>query len=132
MATAARVSAPQHFTLSPPLVSAMASIDSPLVSSCVVRKPLTTARIKDVVAGFYDLTPGWLTGPCRKRQFARPRQVAMYLSRQLTGKSFPDIGRLFGGRDHTTVIHAVRQVERLMQIDGDFAADVEVLRERLR
>jgi chromosomal replication initiator protein len=58
---------------------------------------------------------------------ARPRQVAMYLSKQLTSRSLPEIGRAFGGRDHTTVMHAVRKVEELVKLDTAFAEDVELL-----
>jgi chromosomal replication initiator protein len=67
----------------------------------------------------------------RDRGVARPRQVAMYLARELTPMSLPCIGRLFGKRDHTTVIHAIKTVERLIATDTEFAADVAVLREEL-
>ena len=63
----------------------------------------------------------------RSRTVARPRQIAMYLSKQLTSRSLPEIGRAFGGRYHTTVIHAVRKVEELMKADPAFAEDVELL-----
>ncbi|MFB3149740.1 MAG: helix-turn-helix domain-containing protein, partial [Alphaproteobacteria bacterium] len=64
----------------------------------------------------------------RARAVARPRQVAMYLAKQLTSRSLPEIGRKFGGRDHTTVMHAVRRVEELRSGDSDFSEDVELLR----
>ena len=67
----------------------------------------------------------------RARQVARPRQVAMYLAKQLTARSLPEIGRKFGGRDHTTVMHAVRKIEELSNDDASFAQDVEVLRRAL-
>ncbi|GEO80283.1 chromosomal replication initiator protein DnaA [Pararhodospirillum oryzae] len=67
----------------------------------------------------------------RARAIARPRQVAMYLSKQLTSRSLPDIGRNFGGRDHTTVMHAVRKIEELMAGDPAFAEDVDLLRRML-
>ena len=67
----------------------------------------------------------------RARVVARPRQVAMYLCKMLTSKSLPEIGRGFGGRDHTTVIHAVRKIEELMATDGQLAEDVENLRRLL-
>jgi chromosomal replication initiator protein len=67
----------------------------------------------------------------RSRAVARPRQVAMYLSKQLTSRSLPEIGRKFGGRDHTTVMHAVKKVEELRQTDSGFAEDVELLRRML-
>ncbi|MEC7629308.1 MAG: helix-turn-helix domain-containing protein, partial [Pseudomonadota bacterium] len=58
---------------------------------------------------------------------ARPRQIAMYLSKQLTTRSLPEIGRKFGGRDHTTVIHAVRKVESLRESDPSIEEDVDLL-----
>src|SRR5438132_68811 len=67
----------------------------------------------------------------RAREVARPRQVAMYLSKQLTPKSLPDIGRRFGGRDHTTVIHAVRQIEKLRASDAELDADIRLLTRQL-
>ena len=64
----------------------------------------------------------------RTRSIARPRQVAMYLSKKLTSKSLPEIGRRFGKRDHTTVIHAVKKIEELQSIDNQIAKDIEILR----
>ena len=64
----------------------------------------------------------------RTRSIARPRQVAMYLSKKLTSKSLPEIGRRFGKRDHTTVIHAVKKIEELQSVDNQIAKDIEVLR----
>ncbi len=67
----------------------------------------------------------------RARSVARPRQVAMYLAKQLTSRSLPEIGRRFGNRDHTTVMHAVARVTELMQTDEDFAERVDLLRRTL-
>ena len=67
----------------------------------------------------------------RSRSVARPRQVAMYLAKQLTSRSLPEIGRKFGGRDHTTVMHAVKKVDELRDIDSSFAEDVELLKRML-
>ena len=67
----------------------------------------------------------------RARNVARPRQVAMYLAKQLTSRSLPEIGRKFGGRDHTTVMHAVRKIEEIIGEDPSFAQDVEILRRTL-
>ena len=63
---------------------------------------------------------------------ARPRQVAMWLAKQITTRSLPDIGRRFGGRDHTTVLHAVRRIEQLKAEDATLARDVDVLLRKLR
>jgi chromosomal replication initiator protein len=67
----------------------------------------------------------------RTRSIARPRQVAMFLAKKLTSKSLPEIGRRFGKRDHTTVIHAVKKIEELQSVDSQIANDVEVLRRML-
>ena len=65
------------------------------------------------------------------RSYARPRQVAMYLSKLLTSRSLPEIGRRFGGRDHTTVMHGVKRIEDLQIQDGQVAEDIEMLRRAL-
>ena len=96
-----------------------------------IRPRLTVARIQEVVARYYCIQSTEMTSARRARLVARPRQVAMYLTRELTPKSLPDIGRRFGGRDHTTVIHAMKTIERLKQIDGELADDIDTLRERL-
>jgi len=67
----------------------------------------------------------------RARAVARPRQVAMYLAKQLTPRSLPEIGRKFGGRDHTTVMHAIRRIEELRALDMTLNEDVEQLRRLL-
>ncbi|TVQ59068.1 MAG: chromosomal replication initiator protein DnaA, partial [Rhodobacteraceae bacterium] len=79
----------------------------------------------------YCLRLSDMTSARRARAVARPRQVAMYLSKTLTTKSLPDIGRRFGGRDHTTVMHAVRKIEQLVETDAQMAEDVELLRRML-
>ena len=68
----------------------------------------------------------------RTRSVARPRQAAMWLAKQLTTRSLPDIGRRFGGRDHTTVLHAVRRIEELRAGDPQLARDLETLTRKLR
>ena len=73
-----------------------------------------------------------MTSARRARAVARPRQVAMYLAKQLTSRSLPEIGRKFGGRDHTTVIHAVKKIEELIEGDSALAEDVELLRRMLQ
>lgn len=92
---------------------------------------ITVKRIQQVVASYFDIAEIEMVSARRSREVARPRQVAMYLAKQLTPKSLPDIGRRFGGRDHTTVIHAIRTIEKLTAIDGELAVDVEALRARL-
>ena len=84
------------------------------------------------VAEHYGLTLVDLLGPGRARAVARPRQVAMYLAKTLTERSLPEIGRSFGGRDHTTVIHGVRRIEALRGSDERIARDVDALRRTLQ
>ncbi|NGM21628.1 chromosomal replication initiator protein DnaA [Roseomonas stagni] len=92
---------------------------------------VTIEEIQKRVAEHYNIRLTDMSSPRRARNVARPRQVAMYLAKQLTSRSLPEIGRRFGGRDHTTVMHAVSRVAELMQADSAFAEDVELLRRML-
>jgi len=94
-------------------------------------RKVTIDEIIRKVADHYNLRLSDMLSPRRARVVARPRQVAMFLSKTLTSKSLPEIGRRFGGRDHTTVIHAVRKIEELRAIDNQIAEDVELLRRML-
>lgn len=94
-------------------------------------RKVTIDEIQRKVAEHYNLRIADLLSPRRARAVARPRQVAMFLSKSLTSKSLPEIGRKFGGRDHTTVIHAVKRVEEMKQTDSQIADDVELLRRML-
>ena len=89
-------------------------------------------EIQRRVAEHFNIRLAEMTSDRRARIVARPRQVAMYLSKQLTTRSLPQIGRKFGGRDHTTVIHAVRKIEELTLTDPALAEDVELLRRMLQ
>jgi len=92
---------------------------------------ITIDEIQRKVAEHYNIRLSDMHSARRARQVARPRQVAMYLAKQLTARSLPEIGRKFGGRDHTTVMHAVRKIEELSNDDASFAQDVEILRRAL-
>ena len=92
---------------------------------------VTIEEIQKRVAEHYNIRIADMQSARRARAVARPRQVAMYLAKQLTTRSLPEIGRKFGGRDHTTVMHAVRKVEELRAQDASFAEDVELLRRML-
>jgi chromosomal replication initiator protein len=87
--------------------------------------------IQKKVAEHFQIRLSDMSSARRSRSVARPRQVAMYLSKQLTSRSLPEIGRKFGGRDHTTVMHAVKKVDQLMAADSGFAEDVDLLRRML-
>ena len=88
---------------------------------------VTIEEIQKRVAEHYNIKLLEMSSHRRARVVARPRQVAMYLSKQLTQRSLPEIGRKFGGRDHTTVMHAVRRVEQLQETNAEIAEDVELL-----
>lgn len=87
--------------------------------------------IQRKVAEHYNIRLADMMGPKRARNLARPRQIAMYLSKQLTNRSLPEIGRRFGGRDHTTIMHGVRKIEELAGEDQGLAEDITMLRRQL-
>lgn len=89
---------------------------------------ITVEDIQKRVAEHYGIRTADILSPRRARPVARPRQIAMYLSKALTQLSLPDIGRKFGGRDHTTIIHGVRRIEGLMNEDAALRDDVHLLR----
>jgi chromosomal replication initiator protein len=92
---------------------------------------VTIADIQRRVAEHYNMRLTDMTSARRARAVARPRQVAMYLAKQLTGSSLPEIGKKFGNRDHTTVMHACARVTELVVSDSTLAEDVELLRKQL-
>ena len=97
--------------------------------------PGAKTSIEDIqrkTAEFYKLDVRDFHSPQRARRVARPRQVAMYLSRKLTTRSLPEIGRRFGGRDHTTVLHAVRKIDGLVGADMALAEEIEILKRQLQ
>jgi chromosomal replication initiator protein len=97
--------------------------------------PGVKTSIEDIqrkTAEFYKLDVKDFHSPQRARRVARPRQVAMYLSRKLTTRSLPEIGRRFGGRDHTTVLHACRRIEALIVEDAMFRQEVDFLSQMLQ
>lgn len=92
---------------------------------------VTIEEIQKQVANHFNIRLSDMHSARRARSVARPRQVAMYLAKQLTARSLPEIGRKFGGRDHTTVMHAVKKVDELKGLDSGFAEDIELLRRML-
>uniref|UniRef100_UPI001CD63930 chromosomal replication initiator protein DnaA n=1 Tax=Xinfangfangia pollutisoli TaxID=2865960 RepID=UPI001CD63930 len=95
-------------------------------------RKLTIEEIQRKVAEHYNVRLSDMIGPKRLRTIARPRQVAMYLAKQLTSRSLPEIGRRFGGRDHTTIMHGVRKIEELKAIDSQLADDLQLLKRLLQ
>jgi chromosomal replication initiator protein len=95
------------------------------------RRRITIDEIQRTVCQFYRIDRAEMSSKRRARAVVRPRQVAMYLAKVLTPRSYPEIGRKFGGRDHSTVIHAVRLIEDLRQRDADMDGDVRSLLRQL-
>ena len=95
-------------------------------------KRITIDEIQKATAEHYGMKQVDLISERRNRAIARPRQAAMWLAKQLTTRSLPDIGRRFGGRDHTTVLHAVRRIEELKAGDAQLTRDLEILARKLR
>lgn len=92
-------------------------------------------RIDDIlrtVSKHYGVNRGDLLSGRRNRSIVRPRQIGMYLAKLLTSRSLPEIGRRFGNRDHTTVLHAIRKIEQLMNDDNQLREEIELLKRLLR
>ncbi len=92
---------------------------------------ITVDEIQKACAAHYRIDPAEMRSKRRTRAVARPRQIAMYLAKKMTPRSLPEIGRIFGGRDHSTVIHAVRTIEELRQNNPDIDADIRALQRQL-
>jgi len=90
-------------------------------------RKITIDEIQKKVVEHYNIKLSDMHSPRRSRSVARPRQVAMYLAKSITTRSLPEIGRKFGGRDHTTVIHAIKTIEEIMVNDPSLAEDIELL-----
>ena len=94
-------------------------------------KTINIESIQKIVATFFQISLQDMLSPRRSRSLARPRQIAMYLAKKYTTKSLPDIGRKFSNRDHTTVIHAVRKIDQLMQKDENIKNNIIELKKQL-
>ena len=92
---------------------------------------VTVEEIQRKVAEHFNIRLSDMLGPKRTRTIARPRQIAMYLAKDMTSRSLPEIGRRFGGRDHTTILHGVRKVEEMRGTDSQLNEDIELLRRLL-
>ena len=98
----------------------------------VAMRQVSIEQIQKAVADYFKMKVSEMHSKRRSRAVARPRQVAMALAKELTNHSLPDIGGAFGGRDHTTVLHACRQIARLRTIDAELARDYQTLLQQLR
>jgi chromosomal replication initiator protein len=95
------------------------------------RPRVKVAKIKRVIVERYGLTLDAMTTPKRHRRVAYPRMIAMYLARQLTPNSLPALGRMFGGRDHTTVLHAVRRIKAKAESNALIERELNDIERRL-
>ncbi|RVT81925.1 chromosomal replication initiator protein DnaA [Rhodobacteraceae bacterium CCMM004] len=95
-------------------------------------KRATIDEIQRKVSDHYNIRLSDMLGPKRTRVYARPRQIAMFLCKRLTERSLPEIGRHFGGRDHTTILHGIKRIESLRETDRQVAEDVELLMRALQ
>lgn len=96
-----------------------------------VRRSIGTKQIIEAVSNYYNMSIEDICGKCRKKEIVKPRQVAMYLLRKENSMSFPSIGEYFGGRDHTTAMHACDKIERLLEHDEELVQEINFLKERL-
>ena len=96
-----------------------------------IKSPLTVEEIQRIVAEFYDIPSDLLRAKTRKQEIVIARQVAMYLAKELTACSLKTIGLNFGGRDHSTVIHAYQTVEEQIKIDSKFRSSIEQLKRKI-
>ena len=103
-----------------------------IISETRVDGPLRVEQIQRAVAKHYGVKMNDLLSARRTADIVRPRQVAMYLAKTMTRRSLPEIGRRFGGRDHTTVLHAVRKIGSLVKVNTDLCEDVTALEQKLR
>ena len=92
----------------------------------------TIDQIQKKVAEHFNVKMSDMHSARRSRTVARPRQVAMFLAKNLTTRSLPEIGRKFGGRDHTTVIHAIKKIKELVKNDSSLSEDIEILTRNLQ
>ena len=94
-------------------------------------KPITIDRIQDAVSSFFNIKPADLKSANRQKVFAFPRQIAMYLCRKLTKSSFPEIGLRFGGKDHSTIVHAAKKMENAQQKDPSLKVTIDSIEKTL-
>ncbi len=106
------------------------AVDAIVKRGKVVKKT-SIEDIQKKIADFYKLDPRDFQSQQRSRRIARPRQVAMFLAREITARSLPEIGRRFGGRDHTTVLHACRRIAALCSEDPSFKQEIDFLKQIL-
>ncbi|HXW72597.1 MAG TPA: helix-turn-helix domain-containing protein [Methylocella sp.] len=128
---------PCHRTCEPPPRVEQPCPDGPLKSDSIAAspekpppRPVTIRAIIAETAAFYRVSPADILSRSRKQTFIKPRHIACYLAKSLTKNSLPEIGRRIGGRDHSTIFHAIRKIKGRMAADETLAAEIETIRER--
>ena len=119
----------EKMTTPPPAPVVQAEIDP--CPEFISRPPTTATRIIDLACVRFNLTLAMMLSNRRQREIVRPRQIAMWLCHVHTRLSLPQIGRKFGGRDHTTVLHAIRKIDELRQVDANITAAIAELESEL-
>ena len=94
-------------------------------------KVISIDKIQNVTSNFFSISLSDMLSPRRSRYLVRPRQTAIYLAKMLTSKSLPEIGRSFSNRDHTTVIHSVKTIERLRKEDSELNINIDSLKNKI-
>jgi chromosomal replication initiator protein len=95
------------------------------------KRGVSAKKIIEVVADFYNVSPEDLLKQSRKKEYVNPRQIAMFIIRRELETSLPSIGEFFGGRDHTTVIHAIDKIERIIKEKTNLKQEIELIKDRL-
>lgn len=119
-----------HFHQAPPSLEHVKEALRDLLS--IQKTSVSVENIQKVVSDFYKIKVAEMYSKRRPASIALPRQIAMYLAKELTQKSLPEIGDLFGGRDHTTVLHAIRKIQQLRQQNTDINREIHILEQQIR
>jgi chromosomal replication initiator protein len=114
-----------------PSMETIRELVSTMNSAAGAKKNLTPKDLLDTVAGYYDIALPDLLGKCREKRLSFPRQIIMYLMREELNSSYPAIGKMIGGRDHTTAIHAYTKIQNDLQEDEKLRHDLNLIRQRL-
>lgn len=101
------------------------------LSSRSTDKAVNSKELIKIIADFYNIKIESLTGSCRKKELVNPRQIAMYLLREELEMSFPAIGQEFGGRDHTTAMHACHKIKKVLESSSRVKQEMELLKQKL-
>jgi chromosomal replication initiator protein len=119
-----------HAKLTPEL-PARELLEKSLQDNMAVPKTITVEQVIQAVAVFYQVSPKEITGRSRRKEIVRPRHVAMYLARQETEASLPEIGAALGGRDHTTVLYGTQKIEGLIEQDNTLRREIAAVQKEL-